>query len=117
MTTYPVGQKPSFWDPCPSVSGHRVALGQVNMASRANPPLVTIGMNPSHANESISDATVNRIIEASVRLGYPGWIMLNLYPVRESSPSRLAPFDPILSSANCAAIEKVIIAYGITEVL
>jgi Uncharacterized protein conserved in bacteria len=117
MTDYPTGQTPTFWDPYPSVATHRFALGRTTQASRANPPLAVIGMNPSHANEHSSDKTVNRIIEASVDLGYKGWIMLNLYPERATSRRDLSAFDPALSRANCAAIEQVLTACGVSEVL
>lgn len=117
MTRYPPGQTPTFWEPYPSAVTHRFGLGCTTHASPNDPPLVAIGMNPSHANEHDSDKTVKRIIEASVDHGYPGWIMLNLYPERETSPADLSGFDPALSAANCAAIERVIVAYGISEVL
>lgn len=117
MTDYPPGQTPTFWDPYPSAATHRFGLGRTTHASLTDPPLVAIGMNPSYADEHASDKTVNRIIEASVDHGYPGWIMLNLYPERATSPRDLSPFDPALSAANCAAIERVVAAYGVSEVL
>jgi len=117
MTNYPSGQEPTFCDPDPGTTTHRFALGRTTHASLTDPPLVVVAMNPSYATEDTSDKTVNRIIEASVEHGYPGWIMLNLYPKRAPSPSDLKPFDPALSAANCAAIERVIAAFGISEVL
>lgn len=117
MPDYPSGQTPTFWDPYPSVATHRFALGRTAHHSPTESPLVVIGMNPSYANEHTSDKTVNRIIEASVEHGHPGWIMLNLYPERATSPRDLSPFDPALSAANCAAIERVITAHGVREVL
>jgi hypothetical protein len=80
-------------------------------------PLIVIGMNPSHAQESHADKTVNRIIQASERHGYTGWIMLNLYPERSPKPSGLLPFDPLLSAMNCAAIVQVLLLHGSVEVL
>lgn len=74
-------------------------------------------MNPSHAAEKHADRTVNRIVEASVRHGYPGWVMLNLYPERSPKPSQLPAHDSALSALNCAAIERVLVRHSIIEVL
>ncbi|MCA1307987.1 DUF1643 domain-containing protein [Microbacterium esteraromaticum] len=80
-------------------------------------PLIAIGMNPSHAAETQADRTVNRLIEASVRHGYAGWLMLNLYPERSPKPKDLTDYDPALSALNCAAIEQVLLRHSATEVL
>ncbi|WP_051191591.1 DUF1643 domain-containing protein [Microbacterium luticocti] len=117
MIEYLFGHEPDFWEPNPGVPTHRFALGSASRASTGAPPLIAIGMNPSHAAETQADRTVNRLIEASVRHGYSGWIMLNLYPERSPKPSQLSPFDPVLSAQNCAAIEQVIRRHGAAEVL
>jgi len=117
MIAYIPGHEPDFWEPDPGVQSHRFALGRTSMSSAGAPPLIAIGMNPSHARETQADKTVNRIIEASVHHGYAGWIMLNLYPERSPKPSRLSPFDASLSAMNCAAIEDVLLRRGTTEVL
>lgn len=117
MIAYQSGQEPDFWEPDPGVPAHRFALGNVSRASAGAPPLIAIGMNPSHAAETQADRTVNRLIEASLHHGYAGWIMLNLYPERSPKPSKLNDFDAALSALNCAAIEQVLLRYGATEVL
>ncbi|MBD9699559.1 DUF1643 domain-containing protein [Flavimobilis sp. GY10621] len=117
MTKYLPGQEPDFWKPEPAESTFRFALGNVSKASTGAPPLIAIGMNPSHAAEAQSDRTVNRLIEASVFHGYAGWIMLNLYPERSPNPSRLSAYDAGLAALNCAVIEQVLLRYGATEVL
>lgn len=114
---YLSGHEPDFWEPDPGVSSHRFTLGSTSKASPGAPPLIAIGMNPSHAAETQADRTVNRIIEASVRHGYSGWVMLNLYPERSPKPSALSAYDPALSAMNCAAIEQVLQQHGVTEVL
>jgi hypothetical protein len=114
---YPSGQNPTFWDPIPGERTHRFALGNTSNVTPANPPLIALCMNPSHADETSSDRTVNRLIAASQEHGYPGWIMLNVYPQRSSKPSALSAFNPELAAANCAAIERVLTKYGATEVL
>ncbi|GHD51705.1 DUF1643 domain-containing protein [Mycetocola manganoxydans] len=117
MIEYPPGHDPDFWEPDPGVQSHRFALGNTSRSSAGAPPLIAIGMNPSHAREAQADRTVNRLIEASVRHGYAGWVMLNLYPERSPKPSQLSAFDAALSALNCAAIEQVLLRYGATEVL
>ena len=52
-----------------SVHATFFVLGNVARASREAPPLVAIGMNPSHAAQTRADRTVNRLIEAGVRHG------------------------------------------------
>lgn len=117
MIPYPAGQVPDLWDPDPGQKAYRFALGNAGRATSANPPLIAVCMNPSHAREDQSDRTINRLIRASEEQGYAGWIMLNLYPERSPKPSALAPFDLALSGANRDAIARVLARYEATEVL
>ena len=104
MIEYPTGHEPDFWEPDPGVQSHRFALGSTSGSSAGGPPLIAIGMNPSHAAEAQADKTVKRLIEASVHHGYAGWVILNLYPERSPKPSRLSAFDASLSAMNCATV-------------
>ena len=117
MIQYPPGREPDFWDPVPSESTHRFALGYVAQVTRTAPPLVALCMNPSHAGETQSDRTINRLIRASDENGYAGWVMLNLYPDRSPDPHALRRFDPHRSGANKLAIAVVLAKFGSTEVL
>lgn len=117
MIKYRAGHAPDFSAPSPGVPSHRFALGNVSRANAAAPPLVVVGMNPSHAAETQADRTVNRVIDASVEHGYGGWIMLNLYPERSPKPKLLSEYDAALSKLNCAAIEQVLLRHRVTEVL
>ena len=117
MNTYPHGHEPDFWSPDAKERKHRFALGNTSRASVADPPLIAICMNPSYANHSEADKTVNRLIRASIDNAQPGWVMLNLYPERATDASKLLDYDAGLSAANCAAIEQVLGQYGVTEVL
>lgn len=67
MIAYPFGQEPDFWQPNPADARHRFALGRIAECTPGSPPLVVIGMNPSHARETESDRTVNHVIDASTR--------------------------------------------------
>ncbi|MEK0218610.1 DUF1643 domain-containing protein [Bifidobacterium mongoliense] len=116
MIAYPSGQEPDFWDPDPADAKLRFALGRIGDCFLDLPPLVVIGMNPSHARETESDRTVNHVIEVSKR-EHAGWLMLNLYPERSPKPKALKPYDAGLSAANCEAVEHVLRLVGATEVL
>lgn len=117
MISYPAGDEPDFWNPDPEKQTHRFALGSIARASVSDPPLIAICMNPSYADHTQADKTVNRLIQASRDNGRPGWVMLNLYPERATDASKLSEYDPGLSASNCAAIEHVLGQFGATEVL
>lgn len=116
MIAYPSGQVPDFWQPNPADARHRFALGRIDECTPGSPPLVVIGMNPSHARETESDRTVNHVIDVSTR-EHSGWLMLNLYPERSPKPKALKSYDAGLSAANCDVIENVLQRLGVTEVL
>lgn len=118
---YPPGQQPDLWRPDPEHPDHRFVLGRVGGgvtgAAPAANPLVTVAMNPSYADCSEADRTVLRLVAASEALGHDGWILLNLYPERATSPRDLRPFDEGLWRANLAAIDEVLQRFGVREVL
>lgn len=117
MIPYSPGYEPDLWDPDPEVQAHRFALGRVAEASAQTPPFISICMNPSFADQTQSDKTVNRLIGASIDNAHAGWMMLNLYPERATDASNLSPYDPKLSEANCAVIEHQLRKFGASEVL
>lgn len=120
MIAYPVGQEPDFLEPDPADARHRFALGKIAGCTPESPPLVVIGLNPSHAreteSESESDRTVNHVIDLSTR-AHSGWLMLNLYPESSPKPKSLSPYDAALCTANCEVIEHVLRLVGATEAL
>jgi hypothetical protein len=114
---FPTGEAPDYWNPNPEDPEHRFALGRVLTPSVSLNPLLVIGMNPSYADHSESDRTVNTVIAASSRLGHDGWLMLNLYPERQTKPSDLSAFDAGLWATNLAVIEEVLDTFKATEVM
>ncbi|MCU9533551.1 DUF1643 domain-containing protein [Streptococcus sp. CSL10205-OR2] len=90
---------------------HRFLLSRLGQ-----PPLVAVCMNPSAANKSYSDRTINRIINASKKLGYNGWLVANVYPERATNASDLDDFNPDLSEENVQLILEFLIDNGIDEV-
>ena len=115
--TFPSGESPDYWNPNPEHKDHRFALGRVLTPTRSRNPLVVIAMNPSYADHSESDKTVNTVIAASSTLGHDGWIMLNLYPERATKPSDLGAFDAGLWARNWTVIEEVLDTFEVKEVL
>lgn len=81
--------------------------------------LMWIGLNPSTADENQLDPTLRRILGYTLREGYAGFIMTNLFAWRATLPAemRAAP-DPVgpdndrwlLESAR--RCEKVVAAWG-----
>lgn len=86
--------------------------------------LLWIGLNPSTANEEKLDPTSRNIAKISTQLGYDGWILSNLYPIRTSRPDELPvkkdeqlfweniQFLDGLFSAGHLKISNVVLAWG-----
>lgn len=49
-------------------------------------PLVVVGLNPSTADESTPDPTCQRWLSMATRWGYNALTVVNLYPLRATSP-------------------------------
>ncbi len=52
-------------------------------------PLFCFGVNPSTAEPSNLDPTLRIVKNWSNRLGYDGWVMVNIYPQRATNPNDL----------------------------
>lgn len=52
-------------------------------------PLICVGVNPSTAEPDKLDPTLRNVKGWAKRLGYDGWMMLNLYPQRATNPKDL----------------------------
>lgn len=75
-------------------------------------PLITIGLNPSTAAPGHPDPTIKAVERHSIRLGYHGWVMLNLYPLRETNPAALPPTAEVgVIEAAVPAIIKLLEQY------
>lgn len=59
------------------------------LGERGENPLVCIGVNPSTAKPGKLDPTLRQVRNRAKRMGYDGWIMLNLYPQRATNPNDL----------------------------
>ena len=88
---YPAGESPDLVEPT-HYQPYRFGIGKVTRR-----PLVAICMNPSAARDQSSDRTVNRVISASKKLGYDGWVVFNTYPERATDAVNMDAFDQVLS--------------------
>ena len=59
------------------------------LGEKGENPLICVGVNPSTAEPNKLDRTLRLVKGWSKRLGYDGWIMLNLYPQRATNPNDL----------------------------
>lgn len=78
-------------------------------------PLVCLGLNPSTAEPGHLDPTVSRVQEAARRNGFDGFIMLNVYPKRDTLPDNLPDsFDLSLKEENERHIAAILGARPLT---
>ena len=90
-------------------------------------PLVVIGLNPSTADENIPDVTMRKIMgfistwNKSGDKDYDSFIMLNLYPQRETSPMELNKKSPTINenihNRNMEMISNTLVSYPKADVL
>ena len=52
-------------------------------------PLICFGVNPSTAAPGKPDPTIRSLMRIAEHNGYDGWIMLNIYPQRETDPNKI----------------------------
>lgn len=107
---YPKNQKPDTILPDDNKS-HRFILRK-----QGSNPLVALCMNPSVANNEVSDTTVNRVISISKKLNYEGWTVLNIYPERATHPACLSPYNAELAKKNLQHIEEYIVCNKVKEI-
>jgi hypothetical protein len=69
--------------------------------------LHVIGLNPSTATKDKSDTTISKVSTVASNLGFDGFIMLNLYPVRKTNWRELPiKVDLEAYESNLAFIEN-----------
>ena len=87
--------------------GARFVLGL-----RGEKPLIVFGINPSFADNLNPDRTINKVIRFAHKNNFEGWIMLNIYPLRDKNPKNLrSQFDEKLHRENIKCISEVLFDY------
>jgi hypothetical protein len=56
------------------------------LGTESKNPLIVVGVNPSKATEYDMDLTVTRIKEYAFRNKFDGYIIINIYPQKETNP-------------------------------
>lgn len=72
--------------------------------------LLVFGVNPSTASpgECNLDPTIRKVRKVAEKEGFDGWIMVNLYPLREKDPKKLPDkADEILVDNNLKVISAI----------
>ena len=59
------------------------------LGNKGRKKLFVVGLNPSTANQSKSDRTINRVKTVLKGKEFDGFVMTNLYPLRCSEPEKL----------------------------
>lgn len=79
------------------------------LGERGKNNLICVGINPSTATPEKLDNTVTRVKRIADKNGYDGWVMLNIYPQRDTFPNNIhIEKEKEIISANCAAIQNLL---------
>ncbi len=91
-------------------NGSRFTLGRIG--DLAEKTLACFGINSSTASPDRLDPTVNKVSVLAKANGYFNWVMLNVYPMRQTDPNGL-PGDPDaeLVDTNLSEIRRVVGKY------
>lgn len=73
-------------------------------------------MNPSAARDNTSDRTINRVISASQKLGYDGWVVFNTYPERATNAINMDKFNKEISQSNLNILKTFLLQHNIKEI-
>ena len=81
------------------------------LGEKGDNPLICVGVNPSTATPEKLDPTLRLVKGWANRLGYDGWIMLNLYPQRATNPNDLHVeyYNADIYFENLKQIESVLL--------
>lgn len=83
------------------------------LGEKGTRPLICIGINPSTAEPGKLDPTLIQVRNRAARLGYDGWMMLNLYPQRATNPDDLTEhINALWAVQNFLIIAKMIKQYN-----
>ena len=83
------------------------------------PMLVTIGLNPSTADEKVDDNTMKKLRKLAERNGFGAFIMMNLFAYRATDPKEMIRVDEPVGPHNmfymgsaCGHANTILCAWG-----
>ncbi|MDX9691479.1 MAG: DUF1643 domain-containing protein [Acholeplasmataceae bacterium] len=86
---------------------YRYSLGRVGKNN-----LIVFGINPNDGIPNLPEDSVKRVQRISNGLGYDGWIMLNVYPQRQSTVQSLPDIiDEVHHLENIKTIKRILASY------
>ena len=98
---------------CIAEGNHRFALEQ-----EGKNVLIVIGLNPSYADESQPDPTMQSILRFINAYGYDGFVMLNLSSERSTIPTNISPtLDTNMQRKNFWTVVNIASKYPNADVL
>jgi|TARA_B100000315_G_C14501383_1_gene552496 hypothetical protein len=68
---------------------HSEDKARYSLGKKGNNMLIAIGVNPSTATDKVPDPTMTMIKNFSIKKGFDGWLILNLYPQIDTNPDNL----------------------------
>lgn len=79
-----------------------------SLLGKGKNPLIVLGLNPSTADNKIPDPTMKRVVGFAESNDFDGFMMINLYPLRTSSPKILkeSGFDEEIHKLNLHRIDS-----------
>lgn len=77
------------------------------------PSIVWVLLNPSTADETVNDPTVERCCRRSIAMGHPHVEVVNLFAYRSTDPAGLRHVDDPVGPANDAAILDAVAGAGL----
>lgn len=90
------------------------------LGEKGKNPLICIGINSSTAKPNDLDRTLTKVKNISIHNNYNGWIMLNIFPLRETNPNNLPKdkhnYETIIKK-NIEEIKKIIQDYPNSDIL
>jgi len=70
--------------------------------------LIILGLNPSTADSTKPDRTMNKVMHYANQEGFDGFAMINLYPRRATKPANLGEFNKEIHEKNLQKIEALV---------
>ncbi|TYA69982.1 DUF1643 domain-containing protein [Seonamhaeicola marinus] len=90
----------------------RYTLGEIGESN-----LICIGINPSTATPVKLDTTLKRVKRIADINGYDGWIMLNVYPQRDTYPENIDSIANLdIIQDNNKAIKNILRDYELRDI-
>lgn len=99
---------------------YRYALWRI--WDKSNPLVMFIGLNPSKADETENDHTINSVERISKYNGYGGFYMMNCFPFISTDPKKLYDCSHSIKNETClkevaCLCKDIVFAWGNFEVV